>query len=248
MGRIQGFRPMTIIRTMLCATPARPDLEAETASVRAAMDRADAALDRGMPIRITSNWNTASPLGRLTIQYDGSDTFDLPLPLVLAFDVEGEDSTAAGRWMESDGREALAVARACLDVPAPGRPHADPDEADLVATGLAWSLIDEHGAIAATMERATPWSRARIVLGTDGGLVRTSTGGTRPSMTWREHDEPLPAAASAIAAMRPGTLVRPKDATARMEPIRIRLSPRLADPVARMRALAAWAAFRDRSR
>lgn len=238
---------MSIIRAMLAATPTASDLGAETASVRAAMLRAAAALDRGMPISITDHWNAESPFGRITIQYEGSGDQDMPVPLVLAFDVEGEDSEAAARWMESDGREALAVAEACLEVPVPDMHHADPDEADLVSTGLAWAMIDEFDATAATIERATPWSRARILLGMPGDPVKTPSGATRPGMIWRERTYPH-GGAEAIAAMRPGTLVRPKDTTLRLEPIRIRLHPRFADPVARMRALAAWAAFRDRNR
>lgn len=235
---------MTIIRTMLAATPGDVDLAAETASVRAAIARAEAALDHGMPVTMTSNWNTASPMGRLTIQYEGSAGHDLPLPLVIAFDMEGSESPTANHWMDGDGREALVIAKESLDVPAPGRPHGDPDFADLVATGLAWSLIDAHGATAATIDRATPWSPARILLGTQDRTVRAASGATRPGMTWRERTDPR-GGADALAAMRPGTLVRPRDATLRLEPIRIRLSPRVADPVARMRALAAWAAFRD---
>lgn len=170
---------------------------------------------------------------RLSLATRGSTVIDL------SFAVEDHEGPTVGRWLEADpSHEVVRIARqALLDASLPTEPTSL-DEADLIVCGLAWSLMDGHPRAAATIHRATPWSPARITVGSlrsDGDVFRFAA------------HEPTPVQSLALQAMRPGTRIRPENRSLGLYPIGIRLETRTADAVTRLRETAMWLDF-ERSR
>jgi hypothetical protein len=159
--------------------------------------------------------------------------------VLIGFAVDDPNGPVATGWTARDPSvEAIALARDALLAIDPSVPRAEPDEADLIVHGLAWSLLDEDPDAAATIHRATPWSAAGIVLGrreTEDGAFRFSG------------HVPTPIQALALQAMRPGTRVRPGMRSVRLHPIGTRLETLGADAMVRMRETALWLDF-ERSR
>lgn len=143
--------------------------------------------------------------------------------------------------------EAIAFGLDALDGVVPVEAEPAPDDADLAVLGLAWRIIDGLGDAVAVVRRATPWSGVSIVYGTLGEPEPSVFLGAPPRrlVSWRRHHPADRAELDVLEAMRPGTLVRAHAKRPELLPASLSISTETADPVARMRALAAWAAFRD---
>lgn len=156
------------------------------------------------------------------------------------------------RWYGPVDAVAEAVAHAfdALDGARPSHEIPTPDAADLVAEGLAWSILDGMGDAVAIIRRATPWSPASIVVGSLGEPEPSVFLGApdRRLADWIPHHPRDGTEMAALDAMRRGTLVQAHHKRPRLAPDAFRISTVDSDPIARMRAIAAWAAFRDARR
>jgi hypothetical protein len=122
-----------------------------------------------------------------------------------------------------------------------------PDHADLVATGLAWSLADDPGETRVTIRRATPWSGASIAVGRMPETLPSAFLGApdRHLPLWDLHRPADTAQVEALRALKHGSVIHAHTKRISLRPETIEVRTIDHDPVARMRALAAWAEFRD---
>lgn len=117
------------------------------------------------------------------------------------------------------------------------------DHADLVAQGLAWTILDGRADHEAVIHRPTPWSAGRIRIGVRG--TRRIAGPVKSVENWRwtTHLLATDAEQRAVGSLRKGTLVHPHGEDVTLGPTSIRLAGDATDAMTRLRAIAAWAEF-----
>lgn len=229
---------MTIIRTARPRTSMDTGFAAGVDALRVSLDAAERAMGAsrpGMSLRRGSGW------GSIELDLTMRDHPEEWRLLELTFSLDQTSETLVERWSAADPTaEAIAFARGTLDDVVAERVPAD-DDRDEVAIGLAWLLIGDHDVDAVIIERRTPWSGPRILTGRH---VPDQSPGRPVQFHWTHRDPRSAAERAALDGMRSGTLVEPHGQDARFKPLsRIIRADDPGDPMARLRALGAWAEF-----
>lgn len=191
------------------------------------------------------------PYGTIAVIHDGEQfttpIMDVRIPMTghpnnwphvdLTFSLDRFPLSPVAHWVDGDPTlEAIAMARDALTGIPPDGASPPFDEADGIALGLAWTILDREAAAQVMIRRGTPWCRPRILVCHDGTTGRRSG--------WSEH--PLAGAgagARALAAIRQGTNVMPSGQEGKFHPCEFRVRRGEYDAVDRLRRMAAWTEF-----
>lgn len=169
---------------------------------------------------------------------DGGDGSD---DLALLMDVGPAEAPMVDRWLESGfGREPIDLLNEALDgAVAPDAVHHPPDDLTLAVLGMVSTLVNDDENARIVVRCPTPWSPGHVM------VRRDEPEGAKGVFRYRLHDARSNGSTELLASLPVGTHLRTDRWSTSLNAIDVEYHPGDLDPMTRLRALSAWASWRD---
>jgi hypothetical protein len=151
------------------------------------------------------------------------------------------EAPVVDRWLEHGfGREPIDLVNEALNgAVAPDAVRHPPDDLRLAVLGMVSTLVGETEDARIVVRCPTPWSAGHVMVGRD------EPEGTKGVFRYRMHDARSNGSTGLLGALPIGTHLRTDRWSTSLNAIDVEYHPGDLDSMTRLRALSAWASWRD---